>query len=187
MKLIKSYFLNFKSITSRLLKLLFRNKNRPSAEVLDINDLSKGSVSYLSIKLRVTNLLFLRIDRNVFPVYHDDVQLSISIPLTPGQSQIKVYGLGAFKRTKTYKFSIADARIFKLKEGAYSDNGNFEGVILSNNTMSILPINPDLQKSNPVVSNIQLHLNFSEVEIEIEQPKLKYDWHELNLELNKNL
>ncbi len=141
----------------------------------------------MSIKLRVTNLIFLKIDHYVFPVYHDDVDLSLTVPLSKEQAQLKLYGIGAFKRTKSLKFFIADVQKINLKSGSYDYSGRFTGVTLKGNQIIIVPLSPEMYESNPVLSSECMNINSTDFGIELEQPNLKYDWHELNLELNKNL
>ena len=87
-------------MTKRIFSLLFKKKNYPILNILNKSKKKKNFQSFLLIELELINVLFLKINNNTFPIFHDNASLTITFPLEENVNEIEIYALGLFKSKK---------------------------------------------------------------------------------------
>ena len=105
-KILLSYFLHFVPMTKRVFALLFQKKNYPILTVLIRTNTRKNFQSFLLIELEIVNVLFLRINNYIYPIFHDNASLKITIPIEEANKEIELSGLGLWIKSKSWGLGI---------------------------------------------------------------------------------
>ena len=109
-----SYFRHFVPMTKRVFSLLFKKKNYPVISILNKKNTKKNFQSFLMIELELMNVLFLKINNNVYPIFHDNASLTIALPLENILKEIELTAVGLFK-SKKQKINALSSSKLELK------------------------------------------------------------------------
>ena len=147
MSFIKTIFFDFYQILKRVYFLIREKKRRVLIRELIIEDQVEKFVCYgnqLKIKLKVENLVFIKIENIVIPIFSDKIPISIKYPTRNGKHfiNIRLIGISEIKRIKIK--TINDVPVFitpKLKRNTILSSilvKNNEPIILENNKVKIV-------------------------------------------------
>jgi hypothetical protein len=166
---------------------MLRSKNRPNLEIIELNDVSRGSVSFLSAKLRTENLLFLKMDEYVFPVFHDEAIIEVTIPLTENKSDILFDGIGTFKKARTIRIAVGKVIALQMTNSSYDGIGRLLSPRVNNDYVETRNTMPVVKTQNSIVIGVEVTLKDSRPTVSGCSAVIDYDLSELNYELNQNL
>ena len=111
-EILHSFFLNFVPMTKRAFFLLFKKKNYPIVTILNKTDTKKNIQSFIYLELELMNVLFLKINDNVCPIFHDNTSLKITLPIEGLSSEIELIAYGLFKSKKENINSLSSSKLF---------------------------------------------------------------------------
>lgn len=147
MNFIKTIFFHFYQILKRVYFLIREKKRRILIRELIIENQVEKFVCYgnqLRIKLKVENLIFVKIENIVIPVFSDKIPISIKYPTKKGKNFIKIRLIG-ISETKRIKIkTINEVPVFitpKLKRKTILSSilvKKNEPIILENNKIKIV-------------------------------------------------
>ena len=173
-KIIFSFFRYFVPMTKRIFSLLFKKKNYPILNILNKSKKKKNFQSFLLIELELINVLFLKINNNTFPIFHDNASLTITLPLEENVNEIEIYALGLFK-SKKQKITPLSSSNLSVKSIVF----NRLGQIADKKLAPILPEIFDIKTP--------LDISYSSVPILSESVKLKEKIYTINYKQKVNV
>jgi hypothetical protein len=118
-----SFFSHFVPLTKRVVSLLFRKKNYPVITVINKTRETKNINSFLSIELELVNVLFLKINENIYPIFHDKAILKITLPLKNSNDEFELKAVGLFK-SKLKKVKANSSSQLHVKSILFDRLGN---------------------------------------------------------------
>lgn len=184
-RILFSYFRNFVPLTKRIIILAFRNKNQPHVAIEQLDRSRKKDQSYISFEVKLTNVLFLKIDGNIYPVFHDFVSMKITLPIKTNQNKIEIVAIGVFKSKKKSLDSISGSTL-RFKSVLFDRVGLIANKKVNNSSPTIYKLlEPKWTISNATILDISYpklvtHLRKKEI---LNIPKLIKDYRiNINLE-----
>ena len=147
MKILFAYFRHFVPHSKRVLSLLFRKKNYPILFVHQINSEVKKLQTFVSFELNLSNVLFIKINKNIYPVFHDNVKLNISIPIEENQKGIDIKALGLFKSKKQF-IAISSVSKLKINSLLFDQIGHVVDKQIISPSLDLKNLNPKIDDSN---------------------------------------
>ena len=94
-KILFSYISNFVPLTKRIFNLIFKKRKKPEIEI-QIKEQDKYFNSNLNLDLNLTDVFFILINNNVYPILHKNCSLNITLPLKTQNQKIKIKAIGFF-------------------------------------------------------------------------------------------
>ncbi len=149
-----SYFRHFVPMTKRVFSLLFKKKNYPVISILNKKNTKKNFQSFLLIELELMNVLFLKINNNVYPIFHDNASLTIALPVENILKEIKLTAVGLFK-SKKQKINALSSSKLELKSILFDRIGHIADKKILTTQPEIIDIKAPLDisySSAPILS-----------------------------------
>lgn len=188
--LLFSFFKHFIPLSKRMLSLLFRKKSYPVLTIIKSEYDLKNIEYFLIVDLKLINTLFLIVDKNIYPIFHDNVQLQISIPAKKDVEEIEIKAIGLFK-SKSKKLSSSFSSKLYVESILFDRIGNIADKKLNNNLLDLNshlePIGLNLNEApnlitaaaikekikmiNPIL-NMNVNLDLIELELELKKQKI---------------
>jgi hypothetical protein len=193
-QLANSYAKHFFPLIKRTFILLFRNRNRALVDVTELNKDQKNGKSVLKLKTDLSNILFLKINKNYFPIFHDNVTLEIIIPLDSEKEKIDIKGIGIFKTSRTIKIDVTDVHKLELNSFNFQRSGEFNSNVKTIRELSIQnTISPNLNLNSIEVNHKKIKINTGNLPLTLNKAQLtlpniqnaEFNEEELIFELNK--
>jgi hypothetical protein len=148
-KILFSYIKNFVPLTRRIFPMIFNKRKRLEIDI-QIVEQDKNFNSNLYLELNLTDVFFIIINNNIYPLLHKNCSLNIKLPLKTENQKFKIKAIGLF-HSKEFevvggKFSkveinsilfdrlgkIADKKIVNI-EPKISDSINIKKTIINSN------------------------------------------------------
>ena len=195
-RLFVTFAKNFFPIFRRSCILLFKSQNRALVDVTELNGGQKNGKSVLKLKIDLSNILFLKIDNNYFPIFHDNVTLEIIIPLDSEKEKIDIKGIGIFKTSRTTTIEVSDVKKVYLNSFYFHRSGEFSYNIKNISYLKVYNTNaPKVISSNIGLNPIKfemktLKLPISPGELPLKLPNIESintNQEDLFLALNKTI
>ena len=195
-RLFVTFAKNFFPIFRRSCILLFKSQNRALVDVTELNGGQKNGKSVLKLKIDLSNILFLKIDGDYFPIFHDKVSLKLTIPLEPQKEKVTIKGIGLFKTSRTSTIEVTDVKGLTLKSINFDTSGEFNTPIKSINELSVRNVGmPYLTEKTIALYPKNIEVNVSAHPVVLNASEIKTpDIHLINLreddlllELNKSI
>ena len=98
-------------MTKRVFSLLFKKKNYPVISILNKTNTKNNFQSFLLIELELMNVLFLKINNNVYPIFHDNASLTITLPVENISKEIELTAVGLFKSKKQKINALSSSKL----------------------------------------------------------------------------
>ena len=153
-KILYSFFLNFVPMTKRVFLLLFKKKNYPILTILNKTNTKKNFHSFISSELELTNVLFLNINNNIYPIFHDNAFLTITLPVEDISKEIELTAVGLFK-SKKQKINALSSSKLELKSILFDRIGHIADKKILTTQPEIIDIKAPLDisySSAPILS-----------------------------------
>ena len=176
-------------MTKRVLSLILRKKNYPILNVLNTGAKNKNIQHFLFTELQLTNVLFLKIDKSIYPIFHDNASLEITIPIELKTQEVEIRAIGLFK-SKTKKINASSASKLEVKSILFDRIGQIGDKVINSKIPELQELNPtiDLKETTipllieTVVLNDKIyHLNYHQ------HLDINLDLTELELQLKNQL
>lgn len=176
--------------------LFFKNRNRPDARIEGINNDNKNGIKYLKVNFQLDNLLFLRINNTVYPIFHDHAYITLTIPIQKDKYQLVIRGIGALKSTKQLKIEADKFCVVELSSLRSSRTGHLRNTPKGVHNFKVdLPERPRLLISDPQILSEEPRITQREYAIKsaafnLKSPKareIELNEQGLLLELNQQL
>lgn len=149
-----SYFRHFVPMTKRVFSLLFKKKNYPVLSILNKTNTKKNFQSFLLIELEMMNVLFLKINNNVYPIFHDKASLTITLPVEDISKEIEITAVGLFK-SKKQKINALSSSKLEVKSILFDRIGHIANKKILTSQPEIIDIKAPLDISHssaPILS-----------------------------------
>ena len=149
-----SYFRHFVPMTKRVFSLLFKKKNYPVLSILNKTNTKKNFQSFILIELELMNVLFLKINNNVYPIFHDNASLTITLPVEEISKEIELTAVGLFK-SKKQKINVLSSSKLELKSILFDRIGHIADKKILTTQPEIIDIKAPLDisySSAPILS-----------------------------------
>lgn len=174
---------NFFPIFKRSCILLFKSQNRAIVDVTELNRGQKNGKSVLNLKTDLSNILFLKIDEDYFPIFHDKVSLKLTIPLEPKKEKVTIKGIGLFKTSRTSIIEVSDVKRLTLKSINFDTSGEFKTPVKNINELHVRNFGmPNLTEKTITLYSKNIEVNVSAHSIILNASRIKSpDIHSINL------
>lgn len=152
--LLFSYFRHFVPMTKRVFSLLFKKKNYPVLSILNKTNTKKNFQSFLLIELELMNVLFLKINNDVYPIFHYNAGLTITLPVEDISKEIELTAVGLFK-SKKQKINALSSSKLELKSILFDRIGHIADKKILTTQPEIIDIKAPLDisySSAPILS-----------------------------------
>ena len=177
--LLKNIVLLFK----RAMELLFKAKNSPRIEILEVTGNSTSTNSFFQLSIQFENLLFIKLD-NGYMLAANDGFLTLNIPLKE-KTEIRLKGYGMFKTTRRFSWSVANQlnlkmhtpEIVKIIQTPIQLNKNYSLKLPS--IRQFLRLNLTLKKQS-------IPQGITQIGITLKQPKINFSIKNLESKLKSN-
>lgn len=98
---------HFVPMCKRYVQLMFRKEDLPQITLIDSKDgewsnSAKTYVQALTLSIRATNVYAIRLNQIYIPVFEDELEVRITLPLEPGKNMVEVKALGFFKSRQQF-------------------------------------------------------------------------------------
>lgn len=138
MTLIKTFFFHFSPLIKRIYFLWRKKDKNIFVNEFLVEDQIDKLVCYgnqLKVKLNVENLLFIKIEKVVIPVFSDSIPISIKYPTKKGKNAIRIKLVG-LKQSKKYKIStineVPNFQTPRIKKSDLTESTNFKNLEIKN-------------------------------------------------------
>lgn len=179
-KILFSYIRNFVPLTKRIFPLIFKKRKKLEIDI-QIKEQNKNFNSILNLELNLTDVFFILIDTNIYPILHKNCSLNITLPLKRQNQKFKIKAVGYFN-SEVYEvvggnFSkveinslvfdrlgkIADEKIVNI-EPKISENINIKNTIINSEPIISETI---------VLNNFELKVNYNtDISIKLDKSDL---------------
>lgn len=179
-KILFSYIRNFVPLTKRIFPLIFKKRKKLEIDI-QIKEQNKNFNSIINLELNLTDVFFIQINDNIYPILHKNCSLNITLPLKTQNQKFKIKAIGFFNsevfEVVGGKFSnveinsilfdrlgkIVDKKIVNI-EPKISDSINIKNTII--NSEPIISENIEL-------NNIELKVNYNtDISIKLDKSDL---------------
>ena len=184
-----SYFRHFVPMTKRVFSLIFRKKNYPILNVLNTGAKNKNFQHFLFTELQLTNVLFLKIDKSIYPIFHDNASLKITIPIEEKTQEVELRAIGLFK-SKTKKITASSTSKLDVKSILFDRIGQIADKVINNKLPELKELSTTIELNdisipelieNAVLNEKTYNLNYKQ------HLNVNLDLTELELQLKNQL
>ena len=170
-----TYFRHFVPMTKRVFSLILRKKNYPILNVLNTGAKNKNIQHFIFAEIQLTNVLFLKIDKSIYPIFHDNASLKITIPIEQKTQEVEIKAIGLFK-SKTKKITASSTSKLDVKSILFDRIGQIADKVINNKlpelkewntTIELCDISIPVLIENAILNektynlNYKQHLNFN--------------------------
>ena len=179
-KILFSFIRNFVPLTKRIFPLIFKKIKRLEIDI-QIIEQDKNFNSNLNLEIKLTDVFFILINNNVYPILHKNCSLIIKLPLKTENQKFNIKAIGLFHSEvfevvggKFSKFEINSIVFDRLGKIADKKIVNIEPKISDSINIKNTIIN-----SEPIISetiefnNIELKVNYNtDISIKLDKSDL---------------
>jgi hypothetical protein len=180
-----SYFRHFVPMTKRVFLLIFRKKNYPILNVLNSGAKNKNVQHFLFTELQLTNVLFLKIDNSIYPIFHDNASLKITIPIEEKTQEVELSAIGLFK-SKTKKITASSTSKLDVKSILFDRIGQIADKKILTTQPEIIDIKAPLDISHSSAPILSESLEIKEKTYIIKENKYQLNYKQ-NISVNLDL
>jgi hypothetical protein len=179
-KILFSYIRNFVPLTKRIFTLLFKRRKKPEIDI-QIKEQNKNFNSIINLELNLTDVFFIQINDNIYPILHKNCSLNITLPLKTQNQKFKIKAIGFFN---SEVFEVVGGKFskFEINSIVFDRLGKIADKKIVNNEPKIsnsINIKNTIINSEPIISemvelnSIKLKVNYnSDIAIKIDKSDL---------------
>ena len=179
-KILFSYIRNFVPLTKRIFPLIFKKRKKPEIDI-QIKEQNKNFNSIINLELNLTDVFFIQINDNIYPILHKNCSLNITLPLKTQNQKFKIKAIGLFHSEvfevvggKFSKFEINSIVFDRLGKIADKKIVNIEPKISDSINIKNTIINSEPNISEMIeLNNIEFKVNYNtDISIKLDKSDL---------------
>ncbi len=177
-KILFSYIRNFVPLTKRIFTLLFKKRKKPEIDI-QIKEQNKNFNSIINLELNLTDVFFIQINDNIYPILHKNCSLNITLPLKTQNQKFKIKAIGFF-----------NSEVFEVVGGKFS-NVEINSILFDRlgkiADKKIVNIEPKISESINIKNTIINSEPIISEKIELNNIELKVNYNtDISIKLDKS-
>jgi hypothetical protein len=166
--------------------LLFKSKNKPEILIQISQDKTKLGKNTLEVQTQLQNILFLVLNGSIYPVLHDYVEMSLTIPLKKGTNEIEFIAIGLFKKRKQ-RIQVNSQGIVTLSELNLPEQNLIKTPTIVDSQPKITALaEPLMIVADFVKLSDNANIRLKSPILKDQEMLINYDINDLEFELNKS-
>ena len=177
-KILFSYIRNFVPLTKRIFTLLFKKRKKTEIDI-QIKEQNKNFNSIINLELNLTDVFFIQINDNLYPILHKNCSLNITLPLKTQNQKFKIKAIGFF-----------NSEVFEVVGGKFS-NVEINSILFDRlgkiADKKIVNIEPKISESINIKNTIINSEPIISEKIELNNIELKVNYNtDISIKLDKS-